>query len=53
MKNICIKGELNPRRIESYDGNDPGYHYPINASVSFQFLNAIGISRLELIMKAD
>ena len=27
----CIKGELNPRRIESLYGNDPGYHYPINA----------------------
>ena len=25
---ICIKGESNPRRV---DGNDPGYHYPINA----------------------
>ena len=25
----CIKGESNPRRV---DGNDPGYHYPINAS---------------------
>ena len=24
----CIKGESNPRRV---DGNDPGYHYPINA----------------------
>ena len=32
IKNItcigCIKGESNPRRV---DGNDPGYHYPINA----------------------
>ena len=26
--NHCIKGESNPRRV---DGNDPGYHYPINA----------------------
>lgn len=26
--NLCIKGESNPRRV---DGNDPGYHYPINA----------------------
>ena len=25
----CIKGESNPRRV---DGNDPGYHYPINAT---------------------
>ena len=25
---MCIKGESNPRRV---DGNDPGYHYPINA----------------------
>jgi hypothetical protein len=25
---LCIKGESNPRRV---DGNDPGYHYPINA----------------------
>ena len=25
----CIKRESNPRRV---DGNDPGYHYPINAS---------------------
>ena len=24
----CIKRESNPRRV---DGNDPGYHYPINA----------------------
>ena len=27
----CIKGESNPRRV---DGNDPGYHYPINAYVA-------------------
>ena len=29
----CIKRESNPRRVEyvSTDGNDPGYHYPINA----------------------
>ena len=27
-KHKCIKGESNPRRV---DGNDPGYHYPINA----------------------
>ena len=27
-KSSCIKGESNPRRV---DGNDPGYHYPINA----------------------
>jgi hypothetical protein len=27
-KNICIKGESNPRRVH---GKDPGYHYPINA----------------------
>jgi hypothetical protein len=27
-KQTCIKGESNPRRV---DGNDPGYHYPINA----------------------
>ena len=27
-KASCIKGESNPRRV---DGNDPGYHYPINA----------------------
>ena len=26
----CIKGESNPRRV---DGNDPGYHYPINADI--------------------
>ena len=26
----CIKGESNPRRV---DGNDPGYHYPINATM--------------------
>ena len=25
----CIKRESNPRRV---DGNDPGYHYPINAT---------------------
>ena len=29
----CIKGESNPRRV---DGNDPGYHYPINASLFLQ-----------------
>ena len=28
IKTTCIKGESNPRRV---DGNDPGYHYPINA----------------------
>jgi hypothetical protein len=27
-KKQCIKRESNPRRV---DGNDPGYHYPINA----------------------
>ena len=27
-KTNCIKRESNPRRV---DGNDPGYHYPINA----------------------
>ena len=27
---LCIKGESNPRRV---DGNDPGYHYPINALI--------------------
>jgi hypothetical protein len=27
-KRQCIKRESNPRRV---DGNDPGYHYPINA----------------------
>ena len=27
----CIKGESNPRRV---DGNDPGYHYPINAWIN-------------------
>ena len=26
----CIKRESNPRRV---DGNDPGYHYPINATI--------------------
>jgi hypothetical protein len=30
-KYTCIKGESNPRRV---DGNDPGYHYPINAMSS-------------------
>ena len=29
-KQACIKRESNPRRV---DGNDPGYHYPINAFV--------------------
>ena len=29
-ESVCIKGESNPRRV---DGNDPGYHYPINACV--------------------
>ena len=34
----CIKRELNPRRVELSEcwtllyGNDPGYHYPINAT---------------------
>src|SRR5882762_11178162 len=28
----CIKGESNPRRV---DGNDPGYHYPINAYLNY------------------
>lgn len=38
----CIKGELNPRRVEttftqySEKGNDPGCHYPIDA---FSFVN--------------
>ena len=29
----CIKRESNPRRVELFNsnGNDPGYHYPINA----------------------
>ena len=31
---ICIKGESNPRRV---DGNDPGYHYPINALTVMAF----------------
>ncbi|PPQ87076.1 hypothetical protein CVT25_000056 [Psilocybe cyanescens] len=32
-KALCIKRESNPRRVEltARDGNDPGYHYPINA----------------------
>ena len=30
----CIKGESNPRRV---DGNDPGYHYPINAAKHLVF----------------
>ena len=32
----CIKGESNPRRV---DGNDPGYHYPINASATTLLVN--------------
>ena len=31
----CIKGESNPRRV---DGNDPGYHYPINADEHQTFI---------------
>jgi len=33
-KSDCIKGELNPQWVgfHSLDGNNPGYHYPINAS---------------------
>ena len=31
----CIKGESNPRRV---DGNDPGYHYPINATLFDQVM---------------
>jgi hypothetical protein len=27
----CIKRESNPRRVDKHNGNDPGYHYPINA----------------------
>ena len=36
-KNNCIKGESNPRRVEAAlaCGNDPGYHYPINALDKF------------------
>ena len=32
INELCIKGESNPRRV---DGNDPGYHYPINARGSY------------------
>jgi hypothetical protein len=33
-KKDCIKRESNPRRVElvTPTGNDPGYHYPINAT---------------------
>ena len=30
----CIKRESNPRRVDKHHGNDPGYHYPINAHPS-------------------
>ena len=36
----CIKGESNPRRV---DGNDPGYHYPINAYFKWGWLNIYNI----------
>ena len=36
----CIKGESNPRRV---DGNDPGYHYPINASTREQYTLSIHV----------
>ena len=40
---LCIKRELNPQQVELHsgemqvtiNGNNPGYHYPINASISY------------------